>query len=55
MKSQYSKSNIERTLLTLKDISRTLDELITWNNDIPNFEAYHTSQSGSNYSPQIAL
>lgn len=32
--------------MTLKDISRTLDELITWNNDIPNFEAYHTSQTG---------
>lgn len=46
MPSQSSNSKSSRVLLTLEDISRTIDQLIEWNKHISSSEEYYLSQNG---------
>ncbi|MDE6300715.1 MAG: DUF86 domain-containing protein [Muribaculaceae bacterium] len=47
MESKYSESGkIERMLLTLYSVSRTIENLIEWNKDVVSAENYYNSPGG---------
>lgn len=46
MESQYSKLNIEQSLLTLEDISDAIEQLIDWNKYVESTDDYNCSSNG---------
>lgn len=46
MLSRYSESEIQRALLTLESIEKTIDQLIEWNQIVSSTEDYYCSPGG---------
>lgn len=42
----YSNSSIDRSILTLEDVLRTINQLIDWNEHIKSYDDYYLSQNG---------
>lgn len=46
MPSKYSDSDIDRVILTLRSINKTVDELMDWNKNVSSVEDYYSTQTG---------
>ena len=46
MQSPYSDSDCSRALLTLENVSDTIEQLIEWNKNVHSTETYYSTQTG---------